>query len=234
MADLITWSGNGGISFFVNANEIRGIKDISISSSVETEDQTKSKEKYIKKKNTGSYQLTLTAVLNAALGVDVREVALKITEAARKGSTGYFYTVGSKLFPSKFMCTDAKISGFEMTGTGVWKYCEVSMTLKQCSKYGGGTSSAKKTKKSKSKKSSSTKRTKSKKTPKNNIAGPIRDQNRMDVNRIPNKKSDILAANGITRSAKAASLQAYKNLTTRKVNKSTGGISKLSKHTKSR
>ena len=42
MADLITWSGNGGISFFIKSSEIRGVKDFSISASAETEDKTQS------------------------------------------------------------------------------------------------------------------------------------------------------------------------------------------------
>ena len=29
-----------------------------------------------------------------------------------------------------------------MSGNGVWKYCEVSWTLKQCSKYSGGSGSS--------------------------------------------------------------------------------------------
>ena len=163
MADLITWSGNGGISFFIKSNEIRGVKDFSISASAETEDKTQSSEKFIKKKNSGSYQISITAVLNAALGVDVQTLALKMTEAARKGDTGYFYTATSKLFPSKFMATDAKVNNIQMTGSGKWSYCEVALTLKQCSKFDGGTSGSSggssKTSGSSTKKTSTTKKT---------------------------------------------------------------------------
>lgn len=141
MADLITWSGNGSISFFSKSNEIRGVKDFSIKTSVETEDKTQSSEKFAGKKNSGSYQITMTAVLNAALGVDVQALATMMTEAARRGDTGYFYTAGAKLFPSNFMATDATVSKIQMSGTGKWSYCEVAMTLKQCSKYDGISSS---------------------------------------------------------------------------------------------
>lgn len=146
MADLITWGGGGGISFFANGSEIRGVKDISIKVSAETKDKTQSSEKFTAKKNAGSYQISLTALLNAALGTDVRTVALQITEASRKGETGYFYTAGGKLFPSSFMAVDATISNITMTSNGVWKSCEVSWTLKQCSKYGGATTTATKKK----------------------------------------------------------------------------------------
>ena len=142
MSDIVKWSGHGGISFFVKPNEIRGFKDLSISAAAETKDSTKDGEKYIQKKNSGSYVIQLTAVLSAALKVDVKDIATAITEAARSGETGYFYTGNSKLFPSSFMATEAKISNIRMNGSGVWTYCEVTWTLKQCSKYGASSSSS--------------------------------------------------------------------------------------------
>lgn len=228
MADLITWSGGGGISFFARSNEIRGVKDITISASAETEDKTKGGEKFIKKKNKGSYQLTLNAVLNAALGVDVKSVAMLITEAARCGENGYFYTAGTKLFPCKFMCTDAKVNAISMTGSGTWKSCEVSMTLKQCDKYGGGSGSGKKSKKSKSKKSgtrsskSSGKKKKSGKSANNVLF--------MDHNELTklNSYRDVASVNT---AAKIASTKALNTLTKRKVNASSNSrvVSKLTK-----
>lgn len=142
MSDIVKWSGHGGISFFVKPNEIRGFKDLSISAAAETKDSTKDGEKYVQKKNSGSYVIQLTAVLSAALKVDVKDIATAITEAARSGESGYFYTGNSKLFPSSFMATEAKISNIRMTGSGVWTYCEVAWTLKQCSKYGAFSSSS--------------------------------------------------------------------------------------------
>ena len=142
MSDIVKWSGHGGISFFVKPNEIRGFKDLSISAAAETKDSTKDGEKYVQKKNSGSYVIQLTAVLSAALKVDVKDIATAITEAARSGETGYFYTGNTKLFPSSFMATEAKISNIRMTGSGVWTYCEVTWTLKQCSKYGASSSSS--------------------------------------------------------------------------------------------
>ena len=142
MADLIKWSGGGGIAFFAKGSEIRGVKDIAISASAETEERIQNSEKFIKKKNKGSYQITLTAILNALLGPDVQGVAKAMTEAARTADTGYFYVGGAKLFPSSFMATDAKIGSIQLSGNGVWKYCEVSWTLKQCSKYSGGSGSS--------------------------------------------------------------------------------------------
>lgn len=145
MSELIQWGGHGGISFFVSPTEIRAFKDLSISVSAETEDKTVGGEKYVSKKNSGSYKITLTAILNAALGVSVQETALAIAESARLGEQGYFYCNGQKLFPSSFMSTDATISSVTISASGAWSYAEVSWTLKQCSKYddtsGGGNGS---------------------------------------------------------------------------------------------
>lgn len=216
MADLITWSGHGGISFFAKSSEIRGVKDITISTGAETEDKTKGGEKYIKKKNKGSYQLTLSAVLNAALGVDVKTVAMQITEAARCGDSGYFYTAGTKLFPCKFMCTDAKINSLTMTGSGAWKSCEISMTLKQCGKYGSISSGGKKSKKSKSKKRSGTRKSKSsgkssgKSTTKKKVSSA---SNTSEVDAISGAHYSV----NMTNTAKSASKKARQTLTTRKV-----------------
>lgn len=141
-ADLVNWSGQKDVSFYLKSKEIRGVKDINISASLDTEDQEADGEKYTKKKNAGSYQITLTAVLNAALGVDVKTVAIAMTEAARQGKSGYFYMSTKKLFPSSFMATDAKITNLRLTRSGKWSYAEVEFTLKQASKYGGGTGSS--------------------------------------------------------------------------------------------
>lgn len=130
--EIIKW---GDIAFFVNPTAIRGIRDISISVGSETEDETNSNEKYVKRKNANGYQVSMKAILDAFLGEDVQATALKLTEAARMGDTGYLYCAGAKLFPSKFMLTDATASNIQMAPNGKWTHCEVSLTLKQCSKY---------------------------------------------------------------------------------------------------
>ena len=167
MAEMISWSGRGGIAFYATATEIRGFKDFSIKTSVETEDKTQNGEKFVKKKNNGAYEIELTAILNAMLGVDVKALAMKMAEAARCGDSGYFYTAGAKLFPSSFMCVSADIGEIDLLPNGTWKSCKVDWKLKQCSKYGGGSgSSSSGTKKTASSKKKSTKSgsTKSKKT----------------------------------------------------------------------
>lgn len=134
-ADVIRWSGGKDIRFFVKTKEVRGYKDLTISAEPETENKTEDGERYTQKKNTGAYEITFAAVLNAQLGVDVQTLALDMTEAARTGATGYFYIGKKKFLPSLFMATSAKISNIFMTGKGKWISCEVAFTLKQCSKY---------------------------------------------------------------------------------------------------
>lgn len=141
--DIVKWSGGGGINFFVKPKKVMGVKDINIKASVDTEDKENGGEKYTVKKNKGGLEITMTAVLNAMLGVNVEGSAKAILQAARKGDTGYFYIAGKKLFTAKFMMTDANAKNVELTGDGRWVCCEVEMTLKQCSKYDGTTTSSK-------------------------------------------------------------------------------------------
>lgn len=204
MAELVRWSGGGGLSFFIKNNEIRGVKELSIQASAETEDTTNGGEKYAKKKNSGSYKINLTAVLNAALGVDVQELALRITECARTGETGYFYTGGSKLLPSMFMAADAKISNLQMTPSGQWRYCEVSWELKQASKYDG------------------TNGTVSGNTGGSGDGGTIKNLSEQNKAVI---QGAVQGATATISAAKAASVKALESLTTKKT--STGGTNGL-------
>lgn len=134
--EIVKW---GKISFYVTPKSIKSFRDLSISAAVETEDSTTGGEKFIKLKNKGSYQITLTAILNKALNVDVKKTAInEMAEAARRGDTGYFYFGGEKLLTPMFMATEAKISNVVITPKNGWVSCEVAMTFKQCSKFGGG------------------------------------------------------------------------------------------------
>ena len=226
MAELVKWSGGGGLSFFIKNNEIRGVKDLNISASTETEDTTNGGEKYIKKKNSGSYQISMTAVLNAALGVDVQSLAVAMAECARTGATGYFYTAGAKLFPSNFMCVDAKIGNIQMTPAGKWSYCEVTWTLKQCSKYDGTTGS--------SSSSSGGSGGSTKKTTTTSTSSSILTKVKTAVtNVVTNVKNAVTGVINTISAAKAASEKAKANLTTKKTTTTTvkatggGGVKKV-------
>ena len=218
MAELVNWSGGGGIAFFIKNNEIRGMKDFNISASAETEDKTSGGEKFIKKKNSGSYQIGITAVLNASLGVDVQSLAIKMAECARTGATGYFYTAGAKLFPSNFMCTDAKISNVQMTSKGKWSYCEVAWTLKQCSKYDGTTGSSSSSGGGGKRSSGGGKKSGTGFWDK--VKGTVQGV-------ITGVKSVVSGVLGTINAAKKASASAYSNLTTKKTGTGGGGTNRL-------
>lgn len=130
--DIIKW---GSISFYVNSTAIRGIKNLSFSASCETEDTTEGEEKYVKRKNANPYEFSMTAILMAALGENVQATALLLTEAARKGTSGYMYCGTSKLFPFNLMATSASVSNIQISVKGEWIYAEVNLSLKQSSKY---------------------------------------------------------------------------------------------------
>ena len=162
MAQIVAWND---ISFALGGKNINGVKDIEITGSCETED-TESGEKYVKRKNSKPYEIEMTAILDARLGVDVQSMAKKMTEAARCSTSGYFYAGSAKLFPCSFMMVEASIGEIEINPQGVWTHCEVKLKLEQSTPYsgqaassssgggssGGGSSSSKKT----STKSSST------------------------------------------------------------------------------
>lgn len=142
--DIVNWSGNGGISFFVKPNQVKGVKNITIKASAETEEKASDGEKITSKKNAGGIEITMTGILNSMLGVDVEGAAKAIIEAARTGASGYFYIAGKKLFTPNFMMAESQARDILLTGTGEWVNCEIDMTLKQCSKYGGESSGSNK------------------------------------------------------------------------------------------
>ena len=136
--DIVRWSGSGGVAFYVKPTGIKGVKDINIKVSPETEDAEDTTDKYVTKKANGGLEISMTAILNSMLGVDVESAAKSMLEASRTGATGYFYIAGKKLFTPQFMMTSADAKNIMLTGDGRWASCEVGLTLKQSSKYGGG------------------------------------------------------------------------------------------------
>lgn len=146
--DIIRW---GDIAFFVSPNQIRGMKDFAISASCETGDSKMDGEKFIKKKNSGAYEVSMTAMLNAFLGENVRETVLKLTEAARLGEENYLYAADNKLLTCKLMMVSAKASNVHYAPDGTWTQADVALTLKQSTKSNGTISTRRSGKKEKEK-----------------------------------------------------------------------------------
>lgn len=142
MAEIASWNGH---SFVVSPTVIRGFTGLTITGSSETEDKTSDGDKYVSRKNGNPSQVSLVAELNALVGCDVRNEAMKFIDDAYAGKMGYFYMGGKKLIACQLMLTEASISETIIAPNGTWISCKVQLTMKQCSKYDGssaGTSSS--------------------------------------------------------------------------------------------
>ena len=136
---LIQWHD---VQFYANASQVRGLTDLTISSSIETEDKENGGTKYVSKKNSKGYEISMKALFDARLGIeDVKKEAMALAEYGATGQTGYMYAKGEKLVTPILMMTSAKVSNIRMTPKGVWISAEVQITLKTCSKLDGGTDS---------------------------------------------------------------------------------------------
>lgn len=131
---LLQWHD---VSFYANAQEVRGLIDFSISGSVETEDKESGGTKYVNKKNSKGYEASITAFFDKRLGIgDVKYEAMKLVDYGANGQKGYLYARGSKLVTSTLMLTSAKASKIVMTPNGTWISCQVALTLKMADKLG--------------------------------------------------------------------------------------------------
>lgn len=132
---IIQWHD---VKFYANAKEVRGFSNLTVSGSVETEDQENGGSKYVSKKNSKGFEIAITAYFDKRLGIsDVKKEAMKLVNYAANGQTGYIYSQNKKLVTSVMMLTSAKAQKIIMTPGGTWISCEVSMTLKMSSKLSG-------------------------------------------------------------------------------------------------
>lgn len=133
--DLITW---GDYSFFIKPTAIRSYRDLSIQSSCSTEEEENGDDGYLKKKRSGAFTISLTAILDKWLGEDdVKAYAMRLAESARSGASAWIYNNGSKLAVGIMMGTSANINNIVVAPNGMWISCEVQLTLKQCTKLDG-------------------------------------------------------------------------------------------------
>lgn len=139
MAEIASWNGH---SFTVSPKLIRGFTGLTIKGSSETEDKTSDGQKYVSRKNSNPSEITLTADLNALTGCDVKNEALKFVDEARSGAKNYFYMGGKKLITCQLMLTEASVSETTIAPNGTWISCKVKLTMKQCAKYDGTSSSS--------------------------------------------------------------------------------------------
>ena len=215
--DLIRWRD---FVFHANAKEIRGVNGITITASTETEDKTNNGETYVARKNAGATEISLTAILNAYLGIDVKAEAVKMLEAAQSSQTGYFYAGNEKLVPYQFMLIKANTKNVQLSPNGTWIHAEIEMTMKQCTKYDGTTNSA----------SSSNNNNNNKKiTLTDEAKTKIKDSMQEKITNVAEAAKNVVTKLGdalktavqATSAAKQQSQQAYSNLTTKKTTTTT-------------
>lgn len=134
MLEVGKWNSH---TFVVSPNVIRSFTGLTIKGSSETEDKETGGQKYVSRKSGKPAEISLTVLLSALTGNDVRNEALAFVDEARRGSQGYFYVGGKKLVTCQLMLTDASISETQIASNGVWVGCKVQLTFKQSGKYDG-------------------------------------------------------------------------------------------------
>ena len=130
------WNGH---KFGVSKNAIRGFYDLKINGSSDTEDKKSGGEQYVNRKNGKPLEISLSIILNSALGSKVRTEAMTFISQAQEGAKDYFYIGKSKLCTCQLMLVKADIQDVIMSAKGTWVSAKVGLTLKQCTKGDGST-----------------------------------------------------------------------------------------------
>lgn len=149
----------GNHTFEVNPVLIRSFTGLTIRGGAEVDEKTSNNQKYVQRKAGNAHELTVTVILSAYLGCDVREEAMAFVEDARNCEEGYFYIAGKKLLPEMLMLTEAQVSEVQLSPTGEMVHAQVQLTMKQSDKgdaKGSGSATQSKNKNNKSNKSGTT------------------------------------------------------------------------------
>lgn len=134
--EIARWNNH---AFKVDKKSIRGFTNLQIKGSTETEDKVGSNQKFVSRKNSKPTEITLTAVLSAQMGCDVRKEAMQFVAEAYAGNKDFFYIGKSKLATYKLMLTDATVKNVVISPKGKWLSADVALTLKQCTQKNGST-----------------------------------------------------------------------------------------------
>lgn len=124
----------GNHTFEVNPVLIRSFTGLTIRGGAEVDEKTSNNQKYVRRKAGNAHELTVTVILNAYMGCDVRAEAMSFVEDARNCEEGYFYIAGKKLLPETLMLTEAQVSEVELSPTGEMVHAQVQLTMKQSDK----------------------------------------------------------------------------------------------------
>lgn len=125
------WNGH---KFIVSPTLIRSFSDLQIKGSCELKDKKNSKQGYVSRKGGNATEITLTVILSAFTGCNVRKEAMDFVKEARAGKRDYFYVGGKKLVSCRLMLTSATVKNVEISHNKTWVNAKVSLTLQQCGK----------------------------------------------------------------------------------------------------
>lgn len=123
----------GDISFEISASDAILFRDLKLSASAETEDRTENGQKYAGYKNGKAITASMTILLHAGLGNDVRNTIMLLQDAAQRGTQDYLVIGKSKLYPFKMMLTKAEADKILISPLGEWVSSEVSVSWSQSS-----------------------------------------------------------------------------------------------------
>lgn len=125
------------LKFEITSRSATLIQGIKMSAGCDTEDESDEKKGYVTRSNGQPLEISFTAVLNAALGVDVKSAVTSILSAAKNGTQSYLYIAGEKIFQFKLMIVKAETEEIVLSPSGAWVRTNVNITLKQSSKDSG-------------------------------------------------------------------------------------------------
>lgn len=123
----------GELKFEISSSTALLFEKLKLSAECETEEQTKDSQQYVSAKNGKPVQISLSIILNEALGIDVRTQTTEILNAAQRSTQGYFYAGGAKVFPFQLMMTKADTEEIAIDPAGRWVSAKINVTLKQSS-----------------------------------------------------------------------------------------------------
>lgn len=236
MVETGRWNGH---VFTVSPKLIQTFNGLSIKGASETEDKESGGQKYVARKAGRPKEISFTVELNAMLGSNVREEAMKLVDEAVAGTRNYFYVGGKKLVTCQLMLVEASVDEVDIGPGNQWVKARVKLTMKQASKNdgsmggssGGSNSSSKGSSSSSSKKSS--KKASVKKTSSKGIVGAVVGAVTGAVSGIKNAvkkvtstvktsansffKKAVSQAKSVAKSAAKSSAKTKKKTVTRKV-----------------
>ena len=130
VAVIAQWSE---IRFEISAASALLLDGLKFSVECETKEKEKNKQKYVSYENGKPSQISFTVILNAALGIDVREQITLFTAKAQRGAEDYLYVGGEKLFPFKIRLVKADSEEIVLNPAGKMVSAKIGVTYKQSS-----------------------------------------------------------------------------------------------------